>query len=86
MPLLILAILLFGLLSFVYPLLAYYLWREWNTYHGTAADAYAHRCLYGAIALLLFIFFGRFLMKMLLSKKDRRRRNLICLKQTNVIP
>jgi pimeloyl-ACP methyl ester carboxylesterase len=69
MPLLILVFLLADLLSVAYPFIAYYLWREWDEYNGTASDDYADRCLYGAIALLLFILLGKFLIKMLLSKR-----------------
>jgi lipid-A-disaccharide synthase-like uncharacterized protein len=68
MILLWLAFLIADLFSIAYPFLAYYLWREWDRYNGTANDAYADRCLYGAIALLLFILLGRFLIKVLLSK------------------
>jgi pimeloyl-ACP methyl ester carboxylesterase len=69
MPLLLLVFFLTGLLSLAYPFLAYYLWREWDKYNNTINDDYADRCLYGAIALLLFILSGRFLIKALLSKK-----------------
>ncbi|RAJ93194.1 pimeloyl-ACP methyl ester carboxylesterase [Larkinella arboricola] len=67
MPLLILAYLIADLLSIAYPIIAYYLWREWYLFDDTPSDAYAQRCLYGAIALLAFILLGRFLIKALLS-------------------
>jgi pimeloyl-ACP methyl ester carboxylesterase len=75
MPLLILAVLLLALLAFAYPLVAYYLYREWDHYRNTVADDYAQRCLYGAIALLLLILLGRFLIKALLSKTRRGEDN-----------
>jgi len=71
MPVLILALLIADLLSIAYPFIAYHLYREWDRYNGTYDDAYADRCLYGAIALLLFILLGRFLMKALLSKRRK---------------
>ncbi|HVF96032.1 MAG TPA: alpha/beta hydrolase [Flavisolibacter sp.] len=69
MPLLFLAGFAFALLSVGYPGIAYLLYREWDTFRGTAADDYAHRCLYGTIALLVFVFLGRFIVKALLSKR-----------------
>ncbi|HEX8314442.1 MAG TPA: alpha/beta hydrolase [Flavisolibacter sp.] len=71
MPLLILAFFIADLLSIAYPFIAYHLWREWDTYNNTIDDAYADRCLYGAIAILLFILLGKFLVKMLLSKSRK---------------
>src|SRR4051812_40981781 len=72
MPLLILAFLLADLLSVVFLLIDYKLWREWHEFRNTAADAYATRCLYGAIALLAFIVSGKRLMMFLLSKTNRK--------------
>lgn len=69
MPLLLLAYFIADLFSIAYPFIAYYLWQEWNKYHHTIHDDYAYRCLYGAIALLLFILLGRFLIKALLGKR-----------------
>ncbi|HYH16330.1 MAG TPA: alpha/beta hydrolase [Flavisolibacter sp.] len=69
MPLLVLAYFIVDLLSVAYPFIVYYLWREWDEFNGTAADDYADRCLYGAIALTLFILLGKFLIKALLSKR-----------------
>jgi pimeloyl-ACP methyl ester carboxylesterase len=73
MPLLILAFFISDLLSIAYPVVAYYLYREWHKYHDTVDDAYAQRCLYGAIALLLLILLGRFLIKALLSKSSKEK-------------
>src|SRR5215204_4869884 len=67
MPLLILIFLLADLLSIGFIFLDYYLWREWWDYRNTAADDYATRCLYGAMALLGFMLFGKFLMRKILS-------------------
>ncbi|HUP12890.1 MAG TPA: alpha/beta hydrolase [Niastella sp.] len=69
MILLLVVFLIADLFSIGYPFVAYYLWREWDKYNGTANDAYADRCLYGSIALLLFMMLGRFLIKALLSKR-----------------
>lgn len=69
MPAVILTLLLADLLSIGFPFITYYLYREWHKYTGTSADAYADRCLYGAIALLLLIVLGRLLAKTLLSKR-----------------
>src|SRR4051812_47927267 len=72
MPLLLLAFFIADLLSFAYPFIAYYLYREWDKYHDIVNNHdYAQRCLYGAIALLLFIVLGKFLIKALLSKSRK---------------
>src|SRR5438270_12238506 len=71
MPLILLGFFIVDFLSIAYPFIAYYLWRQWNTYNNTINDDYAHRCLYGAIALLLLIVLGRFLMKAILSKRRK---------------
>ncbi|MBV9962888.1 MAG: alpha/beta hydrolase [Parafilimonas sp.] len=71
MPLLLLAYFIADLLSLAYPFIAYYLYRQWDKYHTTIHNAYAQRCLYGAIALLLFILLGKFIIKILLSKKRK---------------
>ena len=68
MPLLILAFFIADILSLAYPFIAYYLYREWNLYRDTINSDYAQRCLYGAIALLLVILLGKFLIKALLGK------------------
>src|SRR5687768_5501034 len=71
MPLLLIAFLLADLLSIAYPFIAYYLYKEWDKYRDTIEDDYAQRCLYGAIALLLLILLGRFLIKAFLSKSRK---------------
>ena len=71
MPLLILVFFIADLLSVAFVFVGYHLWREWDTYHNTAFDDYAQRCLYGTIAMLLYIFFGKFLIKRLLSKSKK---------------
>src|SRR4051812_12081646 len=71
MPLLLLAFFIADLLSIAYPFIAYYLYREWDKYRDTLNDDYAQRCLYGAIALLLFILLGRFLIRLLVSKRRK---------------
>ena len=60
-----------ALLSLAYPFIAYYLYRQWDTHRNTLEDEYAQRCLYGAIALLLFILLGRFVVNALLSKRRK---------------
>ncbi len=71
MPVLLIAFLIADLLSVAYPFIAYYLYREWDKYNNTLNDDYAQRCLYGAIAVLVFILLGRFLIKFLLSKSRK---------------
>jgi hypothetical protein len=79
MPLLLLVLFIADLLAFDNPFVAYHLYREWDRYRYTADEYYAQHCLYGAIALLLFILLGRFLIKALLSKhrngEDEPRRS-----------
>jgi pimeloyl-ACP methyl ester carboxylesterase len=69
MPLLILVFLLVDLLSLAFIFIDYKLWHQWYEYRNTAADDYAQRCLYGAIALLAYIGFGKQIIVLLLSKK-----------------
>jgi pimeloyl-ACP methyl ester carboxylesterase len=71
MPLLLLVLFIAGVLSLAFPFIAYYLYCEWDKYHNTIKDDYAHWCLYGVIALLLFILLGKFLIKMLVSKSRK---------------
>jgi len=72
MPLLILAFFITDLLSLVFLGLDIYLWREWYNYRDTFEDEYARRCLYGAIALWVYILIGgRPLIRMLLSKSRK---------------
>jgi pimeloyl-ACP methyl ester carboxylesterase len=67
----LLAFLLADLISIAYPFIAYYLYRQWQQYRNTIEHDYAQRCLFGAIALLLIIVLGKFLIKALLSKKRK---------------
>ena len=71
MPLLIIAFFIADLLSISYPFIAYYLYREWDRYGDTADNDYAQRCLWGAIAILVFILLGKFLIKALVSKSRK---------------
>jgi hypothetical protein len=71
MPLLVIVFFIIDLLSITYPFIAYYLYREWNKYHDTIQELYAQRCLYGAIALLVFILLGRIIIMTLLSKRRK---------------
>lgn len=68
MPVLLLALLLMDLLSIGFVVGEVYLWREWWEFRGTAADAYAQRCFWGALALLLFLLSGRKLVALLVSR------------------
>lgn len=71
MPLLLLAFLIADILSIAWPFAAYYLYKEWHRYNNAINDDYADRCLYGALAVLLFIFLGKILIRALLSKKRK---------------
>lgn len=71
MRLIVPALLLANLLTIALPFVAIYLWKEWNNHIGTVSDAYANRCLYGAIAVTLFILLGRYIIAPLLSKKRK---------------
>lgn len=71
MPLLIIVFFIIDLLSITYPIIAYYLYKEWDRYYETLQEEYAQRCLYGAIALLIFILLGRILVTLLLSKRRK---------------
>ncbi|HEY0110586.1 MAG TPA: alpha/beta hydrolase [Fibrella sp.] len=68
MPLLLLAILLADLISIGFLFLGYHFWHEWQTNRDTVYDAYAQRCLYGVLAIGLYMLLGRFLLAPLLSK------------------
>jgi pimeloyl-ACP methyl ester carboxylesterase len=72
MPVIIIAILLVELLSLALLFIDYKLWREWYEFRNTAADDYATRCLYGAIALLVYSLSGKYLVTLLLSKIKRK--------------
>jgi pimeloyl-ACP methyl ester carboxylesterase len=71
MVLVMIVLLIADLISVAFPFIAYYLWRQWDEFNGTAADDYADRCLYGAVALGVFILLGRFLIRMVLSKSRK---------------
>src|SRR4051794_11758903 len=71
MPLLLFAFFIADILSIAYLFIGYYLYREWEQYRNTVDDDYAQRCLYGALAILLFILLGKFLIKALLSKSRK---------------
>jgi len=71
MPLLIITLFLIDLLSLAILFIDYKLWREWHEFRNTAADDYADRCLYGAIALLAFGTLGRYPMILLFSKRRK---------------
>lgn len=72
MPLVILAIYLFSVVTVGLIAADVYLFREWYVYKDTANDDYAVRCLVGAIALLLFSFSGRKPIAWLLSSRKRK--------------
>src|SRR5689334_6259561 len=71
MPILILVFLLIDFLSIGFLFIDYKLWHNWLEYRNTAADDYAQRCLYGAIALLAYCAFGKQLIILLLSKRRK---------------
>lgn len=71
MVLILLAIVLFAILSIGYPILTYYLYVEWDRYNGTIHDGYAERCLYGMLVLVAYMLFGRFLIMLILSKRRK---------------
>jgi pimeloyl-ACP methyl ester carboxylesterase len=71
MPLILFAILLADILSVAFIFVDYYLWHEWYENRNTIADDYANRCLYGAIALLAFMSFGKLFVKSVLSKRRK---------------
>src|SRR5215207_1805002 len=71
MPLLIIVFLLVDLLSVAILFVDYKLWKEWYEFRNTAADDYATRCLYGAIALLGYSLLAKHLVVLLFSKVNR---------------
>ena len=71
MPLLLLLILLTELLTVGFIILDIHLIREWYTWKDTIDDEYARRCLYGAIALSAWSFFGRSVISRILSKSRK---------------
>ncbi|MCW3115714.1 MAG: alpha/beta hydrolase [Segetibacter sp.] len=68
MPALLLFLLLTELLTVAFIVLDIHLIREWYIWKDTIDDEYARRCMYGAIALTAYSFFGKFLISWILSK------------------
>ncbi|NIJ54541.1 alpha/beta fold hydrolase [Dyadobacter arcticus] len=69
MPILLLALLLTNLSTIAFLGLEVYLGREWYLHKDIIGDHdYAQRCLIGAFALLVFMLFGKALIRILLSK------------------
>jgi pimeloyl-ACP methyl ester carboxylesterase len=75
MPILIFGYLLLNLLTFASVWLEIYLLRQWYL-HKDLIDAtdqdYAQRCLIGAILLLIYFLFGRFIIRLLVSKRRKK--------------
>ncbi len=71
MPLFLIVFFITDLLSVAYLFAGYYLYREWDRYRDTVNNDYAQRCLYGAIAVLMFILLGKFLIKAFLSQRRK---------------
>jgi pimeloyl-ACP methyl ester carboxylesterase len=68
MPVLLLFLFLTELLTVAIIVLDIHLVREWYIWKNTFDDEYARRCLYGAIALTAYSFFGKFPISWILSK------------------
>jgi pimeloyl-ACP methyl ester carboxylesterase len=68
MPLFLLALLLADLLTIAFLGFDIYLIREWYHWKNTFDDDYAHRCLYGAIALTVYSLLGKFPVSWVVSK------------------
>lgn len=72
MPLIVLALLLANLLTMAFVGLEVYLCREWYLHKDILADQdYARQCLMGAIALLLYLVVGKYIIRMLLGKSRK---------------
>ncbi|MCE7067028.1 alpha/beta fold hydrolase [Dyadobacter sp. CY326] len=72
MPVLLLALILTNFFTIAFLGLEIYLVREWYLHNDIIGDYdYAQRCLIGAIALLVFLIFGKTLIRMLLSKSAK---------------
>ncbi|MCF0052448.1 alpha/beta hydrolase [Dyadobacter sp. LJ53] len=72
MPILLLALLLTNLSTLAFLGLEIYLGRQWYIHKDIIGDHdYAQRCLIGAIALLIFMIFGKGLIRLLLSKSSK---------------
>jgi pimeloyl-ACP methyl ester carboxylesterase len=71
MPLLILGYIIANLFTFLFIWFDIYLWRQWYLYKDIIdndAHDYAQRCLIGAIALLVYLFFGKTILRVFLGK------------------
>lgn len=71
MPLFLIAFLIADLISVAIPFIAYWLYTEWDYYRDTVQDSYAQQCIAGAIALIVFMVLGKFLIRFLLSKRRK---------------
>jgi pimeloyl-ACP methyl ester carboxylesterase len=74
MPILILGYLLLNFLTIAGVWLEVYLLRQWYLHKDLVENSdqeYARRCLIGAIVLLLFFSFGRFIIRALISKRRK---------------
>lgn len=74
MPLLLLASIFTNLLTWIFIGFDIYLWRQWYLYKEfldrNPGHDYAQRCLIGAIAILVYLFLGKFLMRLFLAKNS----------------
>jgi pimeloyl-ACP methyl ester carboxylesterase len=69
MPVILIGFLLSNLFTIAFVWLEIYFWRQWYLHKDLISDHdYAQRCLIGAILLLIFILFGKSIMKFFLSK------------------
>ncbi|MEJ7557954.1 MAG: alpha/beta hydrolase [Pedobacter sp.] len=74
MPLVILGFLLTNFFTIAFVWLDVYLWRQWYLYKDLLTEQdhdYAQRCLIGAIALIVYLLVGRFIIRMLFSKSRK---------------
>jgi pimeloyl-ACP methyl ester carboxylesterase len=67
MPLILFAYFLADLFSIAFLFVGYYLYKQWDHYE-TRNNDISHRYLYGLIALSVLILFGKYLIRILLSK------------------
>ncbi|WP_031525477.1 alpha/beta fold hydrolase [Dyadobacter crusticola] len=69
MPILLLALTVANFFTIAFLGLEVYLWRQWYLHKDVVGDHdYAQRCLIGALALLVFLSFGKSLIRILFSK------------------
>ena len=71
MPLLLLALFLFELLTWAVIGIDIYLFREWYQWRDVVDDDYARQCLCWALGLLAYLFLGKFPIAMLLCKSRK---------------